>query len=60
LFWGCSLFFPITFDTSWYAGYGYAALFLIAAIAFYGFHTSLGGRPMLEFSAVETETPRRG
>jgi len=39
--------FPITTDTSaWYASTGYIAILLMAAIAFYGFRTSLGGKPM--------------
>jgi serine/threonine-protein kinase len=40
--------FPLTFHASaWYAGYGYAALAIVAAIALYGFKTSLGGRPLV-------------
>ena len=50
-----SSFFPITFDASWYAGYGYTTLVLILAIAFYGFHTSLAGQSMLTFPAMDTE-----
>lgn len=39
--------FPVTFDSSaWYAGYGYVALAIVAAIAVYGFKTSLAGRPV--------------
>jgi hypothetical protein len=42
---------PLTFDSStWYAGVGYAALFVIGAIASYGFWTSLGGRPIVHAS----------
>jgi serine/threonine-protein kinase len=42
-----SLDFPVTFDSSaWYAGYGYVALAIVAAIAVYGFRTSLAGRPV--------------
>jgi hypothetical protein len=52
---GMSGFIPMTLDASWYAGYGYATLLLIAALAFYGFRTSLGGRPLLTFSAIDTE-----
>jgi eukaryotic-like serine/threonine-protein kinase len=38
--------FPITTEASaWYAGFGFAALLVFAAIALYGFFTSLGGRP---------------
>jgi hypothetical protein len=41
--------YPITFQSSaWYASYGYAALLVLAAIAFYGFRTSLAGRRVLE------------
>jgi hypothetical protein len=40
--------FPVTFQASaWYAGYGYAALALIGAIAVYGFRVSLGGQPLV-------------
>jgi hypothetical protein len=43
--------YPITFETSaWYAGYGYAALFVVGGIAFYGFRTSLGGRRLVEIA----------
>ena len=46
--------YPITFQTSaWYSGIGYAALFVVAAIALYGFRTSLGGRPLLAGAGVE-------
>ncbi len=39
--------FPTTLDASaWYAGYGYAALAIFAAIVLYAFRTSLGGRPI--------------
>ena len=39
--------FPAPFNSSaWDAGYGYVALAIVAAIAFYGFRTSLGGRPV--------------
>jgi len=41
------LHIPITLDfSSWYAGFSVFALLLIAAIALYGFHVSLGGKPM--------------
>ena len=40
--------YPITFEASaWYAGGGYFALLLVAAIALYGFRTSLGSRRLL-------------
>jgi len=48
---------PITFD-SWYSGYGYATLLTIAALALYGFRISLGGRPLLNFSAIDSEPTR--
>jgi hypothetical protein len=38
--------FPITFQSAWYTGYGYAALAIFAAIVLYAFYTSLGGRPI--------------
>ncbi len=39
--------FPTTLEVSaWYAGYGYAALAIFAAIVLYAFYTSLGGQPM--------------
>jgi hypothetical protein len=41
--------YPITFDTSaWYAGGGYFALALVAAVALYGFRTALGSRRILD------------
>jgi serine/threonine-protein kinase len=41
--------FPMTFHASlWYSGYGYAALAIIAALALFGFRTSLGGRRVFE------------
>jgi serine/threonine protein kinase len=46
--------FPITFDASaWYAGYGYAALGIFAALVLYAFRTSLGGRPLLTSSRLD-------
>jgi len=40
---------PITFHTSsWYFGIGAVALFIVAALTFYGFHTALGGRRLVE------------
>jgi hypothetical protein len=43
--------FPLTFEaSSWYAGFGYAALGIVAALALFGFKTSLGGRRLFEFS----------
>jgi hypothetical protein len=41
--------YPITFHSSaWYASTGYAAMLVLAAIAIYGFRTSLGSRSILE------------
>lgn len=46
--------FPLTTQMSaWYADSSLAGILLMAAIAFYAFHTSLGGRPM--FGAAELE-----
>ena len=46
--------FPIPLDASaWYAGYGYAALAILAAIVLYAFRTSLGGRPLLASSHLD-------
>jgi serine/threonine-protein kinase len=40
-------FVPLSLDPSvWYAGRSFLVLGLLAALAFYGFHTSLGGKPM--------------
>jgi len=39
--------FPLTTQiSSWYAGLSLAGILLMAAMAFYGFYTSLGGRPV--------------
>ena len=39
--------FPLTTQASaWYAGISLAGILLMAAIAFYAFYTSLGGRPV--------------
>jgi serine/threonine-protein kinase len=46
--------FPLTTQMSaWYADTSLAGMLLMAAIAFYAFHTALGGRPM--FGAAELE-----
>jgi len=43
--------FPLTLHASaWYAGYGYAALAIVGAIALYGFKTSLGGQKLIGVS----------
>jgi serine/threonine-protein kinase len=45
---------PMTFQTSeWYAGPGYAAFFVIGALALFGFITSLGGRPILSTALAD-------
>ena len=42
---GTVTLFPLTFEaSSWYAGFGYAAL------ALFGFKTSLGGRRVFELA----------
>jgi hypothetical protein len=39
--------YPLTtHGSAWYAGISLAAILLMAALAFYGFYTSLGGRPV--------------
>ena len=46
--------FPLTSQGSaWYAGISLAGILLMAAIAFYGFYTSLGGRPVFGGTAFE-------
>jgi serine/threonine-protein kinase len=45
---------PLTTQmSSWYAGIGLAGILLLAAMAFYGFYTSLGGRPVFGGAAFE-------
>ena len=45
---------PLTTQmSSWYAGLSLAGILLMAAIAFYGFYTSLGGRPIFGGAALE-------
>jgi serine/threonine-protein kinase len=45
---------PTTLESSaWYAGYGYLALAILAAIVLYAFRTSLGGRPLLAPSRLD-------
>jgi hypothetical protein len=39
--------FPLTSQASaWYAGISLTGILLMAALALYGFYTSLGGRPV--------------
>jgi hypothetical protein len=46
--------FPLaTQPSSWYAGISLAAILLMAAMAFYGFYTSLGGRPAFGGAVLE-------
>jgi len=46
--------FPLTTDMSaWYASIGLAGMLLMAAMAFYGFYTSLGGRPLFGSAALD-------
>ena len=46
--------YPMTFDTSaWYFGVGFTGMLVLAALALYGFRTSLGGQPA--FSAARLE-----
>jgi hypothetical protein len=46
--------FPASLDISaWYAGYGYAALGILALIVLYAFRTSLGGRPQFGQTSLE-------
>ena len=44
---------PITLQTAaWYASAGYVSLAIVGAMAAYGFHTALAGRPILKDSAL--------
>jgi serine/threonine-protein kinase len=46
--------FPLTTQGSaWYAGISLAGILLMAAMAFYGFHTSLGDRPVFGGAVLE-------
>lgn len=46
--------FPLTTEGSaWYAGISLAGILLIAAMALYGFYTSLGGRPVFGGAVLE-------
>ena len=44
------LYVPLTFRSVWYANVTWIVLFLVAAIALYGFRTALGGRRAFEFT----------
>ena len=46
--------FPLTtHGSAWYSGISLAGILLIAAMAFYGFYTSLGGRPVFGGAVLE-------
>ncbi len=48
------LSFPLTTQGSaWYAGISLTGILLMAAMAFYGFYTSLGGRPVFGGAVLE-------
>ncbi len=54
VFWYVLSNFPLTTQMSaWYAGIGLAGILLLAAIAFYAFYTSLGGRPVFGGAVLE-------
>ena len=45
---------PITLDfSSWYAGGSLATMLTLVAVAAYGFHTALAGRPLLRDELLE-------
>ena len=46
--------FPLTTQGSaWYAGISLTGILLMAAMAFYGFYTSLGSRPVFGGAVLE-------
>jgi hypothetical protein len=54
VFYGLLHDFPLTTQGSaWYAGISLAGILLMAAIALYGFYTSLGGRPVFGGAVLE-------
>jgi hypothetical protein len=54
IFQGLLRSFPLTTQGSaWYAGISLAGILLMAAMAFYGFYTSLGGRPVFGGAVLE-------
>ena len=54
VFWYVLTNFPLTTQSSaWYAGISLAGILLIAALALYGFYTSLGGRPVFGGAVLE-------
>jgi hypothetical protein len=51
---GLFIVFPVTGDFhAWYAGAGATALFVLAALALFGFRIALAGRPALGKIALE-------
>ena len=56
VFWSVLENFPLTTQgSSWYAGISLTGILLMAAITFYAFHTSLGGRPVFGGGGVLEE-----
>jgi serine/threonine-protein kinase len=54
VFWYLLTNFPLTTQASaWYAGISLVGILLMAAVAFYGFYTSLGGRPVFGSAVLE-------
>jgi hypothetical protein len=50
----CLLNLPLTIEGSaWYAGISLTGILLMAAMALYGFYTSLGGRPVFGGAVLE-------
>ena len=46
--------YPLTTrGSAWYSGISLAAILLMAALVFYGFYTSLGGRPVFGGAVLE-------
>lgn len=53
-FWGFLWTVPLTTQGSaWYAGASLTGILLMAAMAFYGFYTSLGSRPIFGAAVLE-------
>ena len=54
VFWYVLTNFPLTTQSSaWYAGISLAGILILAAIAFYAFYASLGGRPAFGGAVLE-------
>jgi len=46
--------FPLTtYGSAWYAGISLAGILLMAAMVFYAFYTSLGGRPVFGSAVLD-------